>query len=134
MPVICSAASTIADAIAPCATTTPCSSGGGVASLIIVLQVLAEAALLLHAADQALVERGGDIHTGVAEQVHHRDHFGDDGDVLAGIEGHDHARELHAENVGFLLGQAAAVGVLRGLPVLELHHHLDALLLAHRAH
>ena len=52
---------------------------------------------------------------------------------LPGIERHHHARHGDVEDHRLLAGEAGAVGVLGGLPVLELHHHLDALLLPHRA-
>src|SRR5262249_30735349 len=79
-PLICSAASTRAPASRPWQTTTPRSR-----SLIVFLQVLPHPTLLLHLLDQPSIERGGDVHARVAEQMHHRDHFGNHGDVLAGI-------------------------------------------------
>ena len=71
---------------------------GGVPARVRV-EVLADAALLLHPLDQALIERLGHIHPREPQQVGHGDHLGDDGEVLAGIEGHDHLRQLHTQDV-----------------------------------
>src|SRR5512137_1291615 len=125
-PLICSAASTNAPASDPWQTTTPWSS------FIVVLQVLPHPAPLLHAPDQPLVERGGDVDAGIAEEMHHRDDLGDHRDVLARVEGHHDLRHRDVQNHGLLPGEAGPVGILGRFPVLQLHHHLDPLLLADR--
>src|SRR5687767_1878665 len=132
-PVICSAASMSAAAIDPWATTIP-RSGSRAALLIVVLQVLAESALLLHPPDEPLVECRGHVHTGVAKQVHHRDHLGDHRDVLSGIERHDDLWHHDPEDVGLVMSEPAAVRILGRFPVLELHDHLDTLLLPYGTH
>src|SRR3954462_3754026 len=76
IPLICSAACTSAPAREPWQTTTPSSS-----SLIVLLEVLPDSALLLHSLDQAGVEGRGDVHPGIAQQLHHGHDLGDDCDV-----------------------------------------------------
>src|SRR5438105_2396965 len=114
-------------------------------SLIVLLEILAGDALgrvvvgaaavllLLHPRDQALVELRRRVRAAaVLEQVPHRHHFGDHRDVLARIERHQHLGQRHVEDPGLLAFQPGAVVGLGAVPVVELHHHLDALLLAHR--
>ena len=74
------------------------------------------------------------LHAGVAKQVHHRHDLGDHGDVLAGVERHHDLRNGNVEDQRLLPGQPGAVGVLGRLPVLELDHDLDSLLLPDRPH
>src|SRR6185503_7558445 len=129
IPLICSAACTSAPAREAWQTTPPSSS-----SLIVLLEVLPDSTLLLHSLDQAGIESRGDIHSRVAQQVHHGHDLGDDRDVLSGIERDHNPGNRHIQNGGLLPRQTAAVAILGGLPILQLHHHLDPLLLAHRAH
>src|SRR5260370_33860383 len=128
MPVIASTAATSDSATAACDTITPRSS------LIVLLEVLPHAALLLERLVQPLVEPLRRIHAAVAQQMVHRHHFTDHGQVLAGIERHRHQRQPHAENLGLLSVQPGAIVLARVVPILELHHDLDAFLLPHRAH
>src|SRR6188768_48881 len=62
----------------------------------------------------------------------HGDDFGDDGDVLPGIEINRNLRQLDIQNAGSLHVESSPFddGIL--IPLLELHHNLDALLLADR--
>src|SRR6267142_63388 len=124
MPVIAVTASTIAFATAACDTMTPRSS------LIIFLEVTLHPALLPHAPNQALVARVRRVHTAVAQQVSHRDDFADHGQILPRIERHCHEWQLDIEQLRALLIEARAVVFPRVVPVLELYHDLDALLLA----
>src|SRR5215510_15981018 len=117
----------MAAASPPWETTTPLNS-----SLIIFSEILANALLVLHPADEPFVAGCGHIHTGVPEQEHHRDHFRDDSDVLPRVERDDHLGNRHLENRGLQLSEPGPVGVLGRLPVLELDDHFDPLLLAHR--
>src|SRR6185312_7348378 len=127
IPVMARTAATIACATAAWDTMMPRSS------LIVFLEVLLRIALLFHPLDQPLVERRGRVHTAVAQQMIHGHHFADHREVLAGIERHRHERNPHIEQLGALLVEPGPVVFARGVPVLELHHHLDALLLPHRA-
>ena len=52
---------------------------------------------------------------------------------LPGLSGTITRGSAHVEDDGLLLREAGAVGVLGGVPRLELHDDLDALLLPHRA-
>src|SRR5207249_7880273 len=102
-------------------------------SLIVFLEILFHFGPLPHGADQALVEGLGRVHTAVAEQVVHRHDLADHGEVLARVQGHHDDRQAHVEQ-GRLPGvQSGAVVLATRLPVFQLHHDLDALLLAHGA-
>src|SRR5688572_8360530 len=100
-------------------------------SLIILLQVLRRAR---HPVLEPLVEQAGSIDAGILQQVVHRHHFADDGDVLSRHQRHGHHGDGHAQDVHGPRVQPGAVvgGVL--VPDLQLHHHLDALLLADGPH
>ena len=65
--------------------------------------------------------------------MRHRDDFANHREVLARIERHRHERQLDVEQLGALLIESGAVVFARVVPVLELHHDFDALLLAHGA-
>src|SRR5687768_9262552 len=127
-PVICSTALTNPKARSPCAATI----ATGVPSLIIFLEILANRGGLggLHPLHEALVERFGGIHAAVAQEVVHRDHFGDDSDVLAGIEWNEDLRQLHAEDGRRGAIESRPIDGGRFVPLLELYHHFDSLLLA----
>src|SRR5207245_3074066 len=45
-----------------------------------------------------------------------------------------HERQGDVQDLGRLAIEPGAVVLTRRIPVVQLHHHLDALLLAHRAH
>src|SRR6266699_4030763 len=128
MPVMSVTAETSAWATPEWDTITPRSG-----SLIIFLEVFLQIPLLAHAPDQPVVERMRRIDTAVAQQVVHRDHFADHRQVLPGVQGHRHERQLDVEQVGLLEIEPGAVVLARGVPILELHDDLDALLLAHGA-
>src|SRR3990172_1348072 len=96
-PVISATASTSASASRACDTTIPCN-----ALLIVLGQVFAQLALFRHPLEQSGVERLGGVHPAVAQQMVHRDHFGNDRDVLPRVERHRDERELHAQNTGGL--------------------------------
>src|SRR5690606_17508528 len=126
-PEIWRTASTRPSASVPWATTMPTSGRG---SLIVLPQVLAHGP---HRLLEALVEQCGRVHAGVLEQVVHRDHLGDDGDVLQRVE-REHGRgHLDAEDVALLGDEPGAVVVRAVVPLLELDDDLDALLLPDRA-
>src|SRR5687767_2899524 len=105
-------------------------SGAGL--LVIFLQVLPDVARrgLPHPTDQALVEDFGRIDPGVAEQVVERNDFGDDGDVLSGIQRNGDQGDVDAQNRRCFSIESRSIddGVL--VPLLEAHDELDALLLA----
>ena len=63
----------------------------------------------------------------------HCDHFAYDGDVLSRIEWHPHFRQLDLEDLDALRVEPRAIHHRVGVPVLELHDDLDALLLPHGA-
>src|SRR3972149_10808424 len=126
-PVISATASTSASASRACDTTIPCN-----ALLIVLGQVLAQLALFRHPLEQSGVERLGGVHPAVAQQMVHRDHFGNDRDVLPRVERHRDERELHAQNTGGLPIQPRPLRLTGLLPIGEFHHDFDALLLAHR--
>src|SRR5690606_35162578 len=82
-----------------------------------------------HRVLEALVEQHGRMHAGVLEQVVHRDHLRDDGDVLPRVERDDDLGHLDAENVDLLGDEPGAVVVHAVVPILQLDDNLDALLL-----
>src|SRR5215203_3605493 len=96
-PLICSAACTSAAASGPWHTTTPRSS-----SLIVLLEVLLDPTLFLHALDEASIECRGHIHSGIAQEVHHRDHLRNHRDILAGVERDHDPWHRHLQNGGLL--------------------------------
>src|SRR5258705_214958 len=102
-------------------------------SLIVLLEVLLQLTLFTHAADQPVVERVRRIDAAVAQQVIHRDHFADHRQVLARVQRNRDEGHLDVEDIGFLKVEAGAVVFAVGVPVLELHDDLDALLLPHGA-
>src|SRR5262249_26972509 len=57
----------------------------------------------------------------------------DDRDVFPGIERHAHPRQLDIENRRRFGVEARAIRRVPVIPVLELHHDLDAFLMAHGA-
>src|SRR5436190_23184451 len=126
-PVIAATADFSACATAACDTITPRSG-----SLIVFLEVLLQLAPLRHPLEEALVEVLRRIHAAVAQQVVHRHHLTDDGEILARVERHGHERQRDVEELGRLPVEAGAIVLARRVPVVELDHDLDALLLAHR--
>src|SRR5882757_5299455 len=128
-PVIVLTAVTRASATAAWETITPRSG----VLLIVFLEIVLHLALVAHTPDEPLVEGGRGVHAGVAQQVIHRDDFANDREVLAGVERHRHQRQRHVEQLRVLLIEPGAVVLARVVPIFELHHHFDALLLAHRA-
>src|SRR3954470_5784343 len=104
-----------------------------VGSLMVLTQIAVDLRLVAHLLDQRLVEALGGIDAAPFQQMMHRDHFGDHGDVLPRIEGNRDARDRHAKNVRRLAVESRALddGVVP--PFLELDDHLDALLLPHGA-
>src|SRR6185503_4965917 len=125
IPVMTVTAETSAWAIAAWDTITPRSG-----SLIVLLEVLLHRAFFAHAADQPFVEVLRRIDAAVAQQVVHRDHLTDHGQVLAGVQRDRDERQLGVEQLGFLQIEPGAVVFACGVPILELHHDLDALLLS----
>src|SRR5687768_10883791 len=142
-PAICAAAEMSPSANAPWPATMAVGAAGSPGSsgapsppaelLIVLLQVLAHVRRLAHAPHQPLVERVRGVHPAVAQQVVHRDHLGDHRDVLSRVERHADLRERDAEDLRRLAVEPRAVHDLGLVPLLELHHHLDALLLTHGA-
>src|SRR2546422_713603 len=128
-PVIAATAASSAWATAACVTITPRSG-----SLIVFLEVLLQLASLRHALQQALVELPRRVDAAVALQMVHRHHLADHGEILARVERHGDERQAHAEQRRRLAVEPRAVVLPGRVPVLELHDHLDALLLAHGAH
>src|SRR3989454_5037046 len=92
MPVMAATAARSAWATAACDTITPRSG-----SLIVLLEVLLQLALLGHAADEALVEGLGRIHSAVPQQVVHRHDLADHREVLARVERHGDERQRRSE-------------------------------------
>ena len=86
-----------------------------------------------HLLHQTLVESLGRIDAAVFEEMVHRDHFRDDRDVLARIERNANLRQLDFENRRHFGVEPGAIDLRVVIPFFELHHDLDALLLAHRA-
>src|SRR5712692_1540277 len=127
-PAIAATADTSASATAACDTITPRSG-----SLIIFLEIRLQLPLLGHAPDQAVVERLRRVYAAVAQQVRHRHDLADHRQVLARVERHRHERQPHLQDLRLLAFDAGAVVLAPRVPVLELDHHLDTLLLAHRA-
>src|SRR2546425_7733494 len=127
IPVMAATAARSAWATAACDTITPRSG-----SLIVLLEVLLELALLGHAADEALVEGLGRVHAAVAQQMVHGHHLADHREVLARVERHGDERQRHFQHLRLLALDAGAVVLAPRVPVLELDDDLDALLLPHR--
>src|SRR4051812_301188 len=63
----------------------------------------------------------------------HRDHLRDHRDVLPRIEGHGDLRQRHIQNTTTLAIEAGAVDHQLRVPVDQLHHYLDSLLLPNGA-
>src|SRR5207253_6527325 len=127
-PVIAATAVSNACATAACDTITPRRG-----SLIVFLEILLELPALGETLDQAVVKGARRVHPAVAQQEVHRHDLTDYGEVLAGVERHGDQGQGHVEHLGGLAIDARPVVFARRVPVLELDHHLDALLLAHRA-
>src|SRR2546423_12049707 len=128
-PVIAATAASRAWATAACDTITPRNG-----SLIVLLEILLQLAALREALEQPVVERAGRVHAAVAEQVVHRHDLADHGQILAGVERHRDHREGHVEHAGRLTVDSGTVVLARRVPLVELHHDLDALLLPHGPH
>src|SRR2546427_232024 len=128
-PVIVPTADLSACATAACDTITPRNG-----SLIVLLQVLLQLAPLRHPLDQSLVEALRRIDAAVTLQVVHRHHLADHREVLPRVQRDGHERQGDVQDLGRLAIEPGAVVLTRRVPVVQLHHHLDALLLAHRAH
>src|SRR6478609_4290115 len=105
----------------------------GVDSLMVLTQVPVDLGLVAHLLDQRLVEPLGGIDTAPLQEMMHRDHLRNDRDVLPRIERNRDARDRHAEDVGRLAVEPRPVDDGVVTPLLELHDHLDALLLPHGA-
>src|SRR5690606_19733025 len=129
IPVICSTADTSPSATRPC----PRTIASGF-SLIVFGEVLPHVGGGAHASYETLVERFGGIYPAEAQEMIHGDDFRHNGDVLPRVERDGDARDLHVENLRGRSVEPRAIRRLRVLPVLEPHHHLDALLLTHGAH
>src|SRR5439155_23579473 len=145
-PVITSTAETSPDAKSPCPATMARAAGraasrdssGRSASgtrtlLIILLQVPSNLGSGAHRLEQPLVEALCRIDAAVLQQMIHRDHFGDNRNVLSGIQGHGDLRERYVENRRPFAVQARAIDHQLGIPIDELDDHLDTLLLTHGA-
>src|SRR3954471_13981943 len=63
----------------------------------------------------------------------HRDHLRDHRDVLPRVEGHGDLRQRHIQNTTTLAIEARAVDDQLRVPIHQLHHDLDALLLPNGA-
>src|SRR4029077_1406605 len=122
-PVIAATAASSACATAACDTITPRRG-----SLIVLLEIFLQLAALRHPLEQTVVERAGRIHAAVAEQVVHRDDLADHREVLAGVQRDRDHREGHVEHARRLAVDPGAVVLAAGVPLVELHHDLDALL------
>src|SRR5205823_9381918 len=128
-PVIAATAASSAWATAACDTITPRNG-----SLIVLLEILLQLAALREALEEPVVEGARRVHAAVAEQVVHRHDLADHGQVLAGVERDRDHREGHVEHARRLTVDPGAVVLARRVPLVELHHDLDALLLPHRPH
>src|SRR5216110_1007385 len=93
-PVIAATADFSACATAAWDTITPRSG-----SLIVLLEVLLELAPLRHPLEEALVEVLRRIHAAVAQQVVHRHHLTDYGEILSRVERHGHQRQRDVEQL-----------------------------------
>src|SRR5438552_2826014 len=102
-------------------------------SLIVLLEVLLELAPLRHPLEEAFVEVLRRIHAAVAQQVVHRHHLTDYREILARVERHGDERQRDVEQLRRLPVEAGTIVLPRRVPVIELDHDFDALLLAHRA-
>ena len=78
------------------------------------------------------MELEGAVDPRVLEQVPHRDHLGDHGDVLPRVERNHHQRQVDIQNRGRFLAQSGAIVVGGVAPLFELNDDLDALLLPRR--
>src|SRR5213592_591155 len=125
-PVIAATADNSACATAACETITP-----RVGSLIVFLEILQHFAALGHAVEQPLVELPRGVDAAVAQQMVHRHDLADHRQVLAGVERHRDQGQRHVQEPGRLAVQAGAVVLARRVPVLQLDHNLDPLLLPH---
>src|SRR5689334_22442413 len=127
-PEMCSAAVTRDCASPACETTTPRRG-----SLIVFLEIRADVPPLPHGPHQPVVEFLGGVYAAIPQKVVHGHHLTDNRQILAGVQGHRHEGQRNAQQRGFLAVEPGPVVLAAGIPVFELHHHLDALLLAHGA-
>src|SRR5690625_1801319 len=67
----------------------------------------------------------------ITEEVVHREDLGDDGDILARVEWDSDPRDLDAQDIDLVSLYASPVVVVIIVPLLEVDHQLDPLLLAH---
>src|SRR5262245_28993742 len=100
--------------------------------LIVLFEIRLQLPPLRHVADQALVQALRRINAAVAQQVRHGDDFADHREILARIQRDGDAGNGDLENVRGLAIEPRPVVFARGVPIGELHHDLDALLLPHR--
>src|SRR5437867_6654752 len=109
-------------------------SGAGTPTLLIILlQVPSNLGCGAHRLEQTLVEALRSIDTAVLQQMIHRDHFGDNGDVLSRVEGHGDLREGDVEDRRSLAVETRSVDHQFRVPVYQLDDDLDALLLTNGA-
>src|SRR5579883_16117 len=136
-PVIWSTAETTPVAKSPWPTTSARGARTSPVSLIVFSQILLDEGPLharpAHVLDQPLVELLGRVDTAVPEQMVHRDHLRDDGDVLPGIERHGDLRDRDVEDRHGHPVQPRALDHRLLVPLLEVHDDLDPLLLSDRA-
>src|SRR5688500_2487607 len=96
-------------------------------SLMVLTEVPADLGLVAHLLDEGFVEALGRIDAAPLEKMVHRDHLGDDGDVLARIQGNGDAWRRHAENVGRLAIEPRPLDDGVVTPFLQLDDDLNAL-------
>src|SRR5512146_3455295 len=125
-PLIARTAVTSAAASSACETTAPRNS------LIVLFEILPQRGPLVHLTDQTVVEVLCRVHAAVAQQVAHGHDLADHREILSRVERYRHQRHGDAEDGGLLRIEAGPVVFACGIPVLELYHDLDPLLLPHR--
>src|SRR6185437_6675545 len=98
--------------------------------LIVFLEIRADVPALPHCAHEPVVEFLGGVYAAISQEVVHGHHLTNNRQILAGVQGHRHEGQRNAQKRCFLAIQPGPVVLPIRVPVLELHHHLDALLLA----
>src|SRR5690348_1574036 len=107
--------------------------GGRCASFVIFLEIPPDFGRTPHRLHQALVEAFGRIYSTVLQQVVHRDHLGDDRNILSGIQRHHDLRHGDVQNRRAITIQTRAIDDEVRIPIYELHDDLDPLLLTNGA-